>query len=357
MRAAAEGAVLFERMQRIGVITLNRPAQLNAVNLAMVEAITAKLAEWRDDPFVQLVVLEGAGDRGLCAGGDVVALHKAGAGVRDLARRFWQQEYALIAMIARFPKPFVSLMDGTVMGGGIGIAAHAGYRVVTERSRLAVPETAIGLIPDAGSLWLLSRLEPELGAYLGLTGQIMGPGDAIAVDFADGMVAAAGIEDLKDRLANPYAGPFEKILNERLVQAEPGGLAQHRKQIAQTFGHASLEAILSALETLGGTWAAGVRDRLLAASPTSLKLTLAALKRARACRSLEEALNLEYMLVTRLLNFGDFLEGIRAMLVDKDHKPAWSPPTLAETTPVLLDEFFAPMLPGEPLTLRPPPGA
>lgn len=354
MRQAADGAVHFDRAQRIGVITLNRPAQLNAVSLPMVEAMAEQLAEWRADQRVQLVILEGAGDRGLSAGGDVVALHKAGAGVRDLARRFWQQEYALIATIARFPKPFVSLMDGMVMGGGIGISAHAAYRAVTERSRLAVPETAIGLIPDAGSLWLLSRLEPARAAYLGLTGQIMGPGDAIDTGFADAMIAAGDIEELKDRLANPYAGTFEAILNRFLAEAEPGSLAQHAKPIEQVFGHASLEAIMVALDAVGSKWAQGVRERLLSASPTSLKLTLAALKRARACRSLEETLNLEYMLVTRLLSHGDFLEGIRAMLIDKDRRPAWSPPTLAEVTPVLLDEFFAPMLPGEALMLKAP---
>lgn len=349
--------LIIRRQSRLGILTLNRPKVLNALDLDMVRAMRQALEAWAGDPDVAYVIVEGAGEKGLCAGGDVVsAVKAAGAGDRQLARTFWAEEYALNSMIAHYPKPYIALMDGVVMGGGVGISAHGSHRIVTERSRLAMPETAIGLLPDVGGTWLLSRVRGHAGAYLGLTGRPMHAADAIWAGFADRMIPGASLGELKERLCNPFAGTLERVLDG--LSADPGAskLAAEATAIDACFSQASIERILAALEARGDSWASEIIEGLSHRSPLSLKITLASIRGARTLKTLEDALNKEYRLACRLLDHGEFREGVRALLIDKDKKPKWSPGSLAEVDEAMISAFFAPMLPGEDLALKPPSG-
>jgi enoyl-CoA hydratase len=334
--------VLIRREGRAGRITMNRPKALNALTYPMVERIAAALTMWRADPAIALVVLDGAGDRALCAGGDVLALtatHNEGSA---FVRRFWADEYRLNAAIHRFPKPFVAIQDGIVMGGGIGLSSHASHRVVTERSTLAMPETGIGLIPDVGGTWLLGHAPGQLGVYLGLTGERMNGSDAIQTGFSATYVASAKLELLKARLAAADGGPVDEILDEMEDVVPPSPLAAKRELIDRVFAGATVEAILAALLTTTDEFAQRARQALLTKSPRASMLTLRAIRDARRLPNLEAALKVEYRLVVRLFEDGEFNEGVRALLVDKDKTPKWLPLAPA-------DPYFAP-LPGGDLT-------
>lgn len=345
--------LLVRREGRIGRLTLNRPKVLNALTLGMVRALAATLEDWRDDPGIEIVVLEGAGERGLCAGGDVRALHGS-SDARTQARTFWREEYALNAVIARYPKPYIALMDGIVMGGGMGLSAHGNIRLVTERSKLAMPETALGLVPDVGGTWLLSRAPGQVGTCLALTGRHLDAADAIFAGLADRKITSSRIPELFERLANPFSGPLQRTLDALTEPAGASALAAEREAIDAVFGESSLERMIAVLNARGDAWSRRMLETLADRSPIALKLTLAALRRARSMCSLEEALNLEYRLTCRLNDSGEFAEGVRALLIDKDRKPRWNPPTLAGVTEAMLASFLAPMLPGEDLTLAPP---
>ena len=331
---------------RAGRITLDRPKALNALTLDMVRAIWAALRAWRDDPAVELVILDGAGERGLCAGGDVRSLYDARTDGSGFARTFWREEYRLNALIHRYPKPFVALMDGIVMGGGIGLSAHAqgGARIVTERSRIAFPETTIGLIPDVGGTWLLSRAPGQTGVYLALMGAQMGAADAIYTGFADHCVASARLPELVDRLtasSEPPAAILSSFASDPGPATLSGSLAA---DLAKFFAFDTLEAISAALDLDGNSeFAARTREALLARSPLALKATLEALRRARANPTLEAALTVEFRLCTHLYEAGEFIEGVRALIVDKDRAPKWSRSTLAAVTPADIAALFAPL--------------
>jgi len=346
--------VLIRREGRAGRITMNRPAALNALTHAMVGRIADALAIWRDDPDVGLVVLDGAGERALCAGGDVRALYDSRAQGSSLARAFWSQEYRLNATIGRYPKPFVAIQDGIVMGGGIGLSGHARHRIVTERSRLAMPETGIGLIPDVGGTWLLGQAPGETGVYLGLTGEPMGAADAIYAGFADAFVPSAKLPRLVERLVDADGGPVEAAIAGLVEKPEGPPLAARRADIDQVFGRPTVEAMLEVLAGAPGDWARKTATTLAQKSPKSLKLTLAAIRNARSLGSLEAALNVEYRLTVRLFEDGEFPEGVRALIVDKDRKPKWSPARLAEVDRDLVAAYLAPLPPGEELGLTPP---
>ena len=330
---------------RAGRITLDRPKALNTLTLGMVRAIWAALNAWKDDPAVALVILDGAGERGLCAGGDVRSLYDARAEGSGFARTFWREEYRLNALIHRYPKPFVALMDGIVMGGGIGLSAHAqgGMRIVTERSRIAFPETTIGLIPDVGGTWLLSRAPGQTGVYLALMGTPMTAADAIHTGFADHCAASASLPGMVDRLSAGSETPaaiLAKFAGDPGPSAFAGPLAAN---LAKFFAFDSVEAINAALD-LDGTseFAAGTREALIARSPLALKATLEALRRARADTRLEQALTVEFRLCTHLYEAGEFIEGVRALIVDKDRAPKWSRSNLAAVTPADIEALFAP---------------
>ncbi|WP_082513777.1 MULTISPECIES: enoyl-CoA hydratase/isomerase family protein [unclassified Leifsonia] len=325
-----EPEVLTSVTDGVGRITLNRPRAINALSYAMVGIITASLEVWRSDPEVAMVVLDGAGDRGFCAGGDVRALwDNATAGSNADSRTFFRDEYRLNAMIARYPKPVVALMDGITMGGGIGLAGHASIRIVTERSTLAMPETRIGFSPDVGGTWLLGRAPGELGTHLGLTAATMGPADAIAAGFADYLVPSESLPHLMQALrerADPGSPP-EIVL---LFDETPGAseLEAQRGWIDACYSAPTVADIIHRLRERPEPEAARAADDLSTLSPTGLTATLAGIRSARAASNLEQALESEYRAVAWLIEQPDLREGIRAQVVDKDRSPRWNPATI-----------------------------
>ena len=323
---------------RAGVITLNRPRAINALDTGMVAAIDAALESWADDPSVDHVVLRGAGDRGLCAGADLRAM-RASALARDgSGPAFFRSEYRLNARIARYPKPYVAVMDGITMGGGIGLSAHGSVRVVTERSRLAMPEVTIGLVPDVGGTWLLSHAPGETGTYLALTAESIGPGDAIAMGLADHLVGSDRLPELLERL---YDEPAESVVEEMAQAPTESPLVSRRAWIDPCFAGDDVAAVLAALDAANRPEAAQAAATIRGKSPTALAVTLASLRGARRMRSLEEALEQEFRVCCACLEHPDLAEGIRALIVDKDGHPQWSPNGIDQVGPEVVGEFLA----------------
>jgi enoyl-CoA hydratase len=360
MQLAASDEVLIRREGRAGRITMNRPKALNALTYAMVGRIWGALLEWRDDPEVEFVLLDGAGDRGLCAGGDVRSLYDARGEGSGRARAFWREEYRLNALIGRYPKPYVAVMDGIVMGGGIGLSAHAHHRIVTERSRLAMPETGIGLIPDVGGTWLLSHvpdrrgLARETGTYLALTGRQFNGTEALDLGFANVMILSGRVPGALAEMIADGSPDGAMIRNTSSMDETPRStLHDLAPAIDAAFGFDRVEDIIATLQGVAGDWAAQTLAELRTKSPLALKLTLAALRRARHV-SLEECLNMEYRLTVRLYEHGEFPEGVRALLVDKDKAPKWNPARLEDVTPAMVEGFFAPLPVDEELGLTAP---
>lgn len=352
MQASGSDEVLIRREGRAGHITLNRPKTLNALAHAMVGPIRDALVAWKDDPAVELVLLDGAGERGLCAGGDVRSLYESRTQGSSLARTFWRDEYRLNALIGRYPKPFVALQDGIVMGGGIGLSSHASHRIVTERSQLAMPETGIGLIPDVGGTWLLANAPGETGVYLGLTGEVMRAADAIYARFSDAFVPSAKLSALADRLMDQRGGPVGEAIRAAAEDAGDSVLARRRSAIDAAFAKPDVESIHMALAGVPEEWAAATRAALVQKSPKALKLTLAAIRQARGLPSLEAALEVEYRLAVRLFEDGEFPEGVRALLVEKDRKPKWSPPSLGDVSDEFVQRCLEPLGAGADLTFE-----
>lgn len=328
----AEPEVLASVTDGVGRIRLNRPRALNALSYAMIGLISHHLEAWRDDSEVALVVLDGAGDRGFCAGGDIRALwENASAGSNADSRTFFREEYRLNAIIARYPKPVVAIMDGITMGGGIGLGGHASIRIVTERSKLAMPETRIGFSPDVGGTWLLGRAPGELGTHLGLNAATMTPADAIAAGFADYLVPSAALPHLVQALqerADPGSPPEIVLLFDETPG--PSELEARREWIDACYSASTVAEIIDRLRARPEPEAARAADELETLSPTGLTATLAGIRSARAASSLEQALEGEYRTVAWLIDQPDLREGIRAQVVDKDRTPRWSPATLAE---------------------------
>ncbi|MBW5420472.1 enoyl-CoA hydratase/isomerase family protein [Streptomyces sp. BG9H] len=339
MNASPDDApVLLRREGRAGHLVLNRPRALNALNHAMVRMLGDALSAWQDDESVTTVVLTGAGERGLCAGGDIRSIHddvRAGGGAASAA--FWYDEYRLNARIARFPKPYVAVMDGIVMGGGVGLSAHGGVRVVTERSRVAMPETGIGFVPDVGGTYLLTRAPGLLGTHLALTGTAVGAGDALLCGLADHYVPSERLAEFTSALADTEASDAVR----RYARPAPEGeLAAHREWIDHCYAADTVEEIVDRLHACGDRRAKETAETILTKSPTSLKVTLAALRRARELPSLEAVLDQEYRVSCAALGSPDLVEGIRAQVVDKDRRPRWSPAALEQVTQADVDRFF-----------------
>ncbi|WP_327361048.1 enoyl-CoA hydratase/isomerase family protein [Streptomyces sp. NBC_01296] len=345
----ADDTALFTREGHTGVITLNRPRALNALTHPMALRITEALDAWEQDPAVAQVLLRGAGERGLCAGGDIRAIHDDAKAGGDASEGFWRDEYRLNARIARYPKPYVALMDGIVMGGGVGLSAHGGVRVVTERSRIAMPETGIGFVPDVGGTHLLAAAPGELGTHLALTGAAVGAADALLCGLADHFVPAARLPELTAALAG---APAEEVLPRHTERPAPGELAEQRAWIDRCYAADTVEEIVERLLAEGDPAAKETAETILAKSPTSLKVTLAALRRARGLGSLERVLEQEFRVSCHALRAPDLVEGIRAQVVDKDRSPRWSPPALADVSGADVERFFAPL--GEARELRLP---
>lgn len=330
--------VLFDRRGHLGVITLNRPKAVNALTAGMVAAMTEQLAAWENDDGVASVLVQGAGERGLCAGGDIVAIYRDILTGGEETAHFWEAEYRLNSFIARYPKPYVALMDGLVLGGGVGISAHGSVRIVTERTRTGMPETTIGFVPDVGGTLLLARAPGEAGTHAALTGAHLDAADALFLGLADHFIPSAKLPDLAAALENETPEAAVARLGE---QPPPSALEAQRDWIDACYASDDAEEILRRLRAAGGE-AAKAADTIESKSPTSVKVTLAALRRAGEL-SLDEALTQEYRVGLRCLAGADFREGIRAQVVDKDRNPQWRPPTLSEVQAQDVERYLAPL--------------
>jgi enoyl-CoA hydratase len=328
--------VIARRDGRIGRIVLNRPQALNALDLPMIRACTRALETWREDPHVHGVVIEGAGERAFCAGGDVRALRQNELdGEHHKAETFFREEYALNLTIARYPKPYIALIDGICMGGGIGLSVHAPYRVATERAAFAMPETAIGFFPDIGATFFLPRLPGRLGGYLGLTGVRMQGGDAVHAGLATHFTPHAELAALSHALAED--GPA--ALGTHAAPPPAFSLAAQRATIDHCFGADSMTEIVHRLEALGDAWSTQTLTALRTVSPSALCWTLEALRRG-ANLTLSQCQEAELALTRTTMRHPDFAEGVRAMVVDKDRKPRWQPSRIEEVDPARIAMLF-----------------
>lgn len=334
--STASPRVLVRTEGALGRLTLNRPEAINALDVGMIQALTAALEAWRDDTDVQIVLIDGEGDRGMCAGGDVRALYdQIVAGQAETTTEFFRAEYALDAMIAEYPKPVVALADGITMGGGIGLAGHAAIRIVTERSKLAMPETRIGFTPDVGGTWLLGRAPGRFGEYFGLTGATMNGADAVMLGFADHFVPSERLEALREALAyraDP-TGPAEIVLLFDETP-EPSELPAAREWIDDAFAADTVAEVVERLRARAESAAHDTADLLQTVAPTALAVTLEAVREARGMPGLRAALEGEYRRVMWFVRqHPDLVEGIRAQIVDKDRDPHWKPSSIAELGP------------------------
>ncbi|WP_329568071.1 enoyl-CoA hydratase/isomerase family protein [Streptomyces sp. NBC_01361] len=335
-----DDSVLLRNEGRVAYLTLNRPKALNALNHAMVLRIDEALTAWEQDPAVDTVVITGAGERGLCAGGDIRSIYEDARSGGNASAAFWHDEYRLNARTARYPKPYVAVMDGIVMGGGVGISAHGSVRIATQRSRIAMPETGIGFVPDVGGTYLLAHAPGELGTHLALTGAPVGAGDALLCGLADHFIPA----DLLPGFLTGLAGAAVPEVLPRYVREAPAGeLDAHREWIDHCYAADTVEAIVDRLLGSGTPAAKEAATTILTKSPTALKVTLAALRRARELGSLERVLEQEYRISCAALSSPDLVEGIRAQVIDKDRDPRWSPAALAEVGDEDVARFFAPL--------------
>jgi enoyl-CoA hydratase len=349
--ADIDGDVIVRREGNAGIIRLNRPKAINALTLEMTRVIAAALDRFESDPAIALVLLEGAGERGLCAGGDIRGLYESSRAKGDLGKIFWREEYVVNARIAKFPKPYVSFMDGLVMGGGVGLSAHGRHRVVTEKTKLAMPEAGLGFFPDVGGTWLLSRAPGELGAYFGLTGQTMNGPDAIHARFADAVVPTAELAALRELLTNVRPGTpsseVETLIDGFATGETAGPVAALQSRIDAWFAHERMQDIIAALNRDGSELAASTLKTLNEKSPRGMVVTLKLLRLARASSSLEECLAREYRAALAVFASEDFREGVRAAVIDKDRNPHWSPARIEDVTPEMLAPYFAEIGPDE----------
>ncbi len=332
--ARTEGAV--------GRITLNRPRALHALTTDMCRAMIDALLSWREDPRVQLVMIDHAGERGFCAGGDIRMLAESGAGDGFAAREFFFTEYRLNHLLFEYPKPVMAIMDGVTMGGGVGLSLPALYRVATERTTFAMPETGIGLFPDVGGGWHLPRLPGRSGLWLALTGARIKAADCEMLGVATDYVEAAQIEALK---AAVIAEPAAVETHLTTFEADPGRppLAAHRDEMDRLFDKPSVEAIFEALASDGGAWAQEQLAVLRTKSPQTLKVAFRQLRLGAEMESFADNMALEYRIGARVVARHDFQEGVRAVIVDKDNAPRWDPPGLEGVSEAMLDEIFAPL--------------
>ncbi|MFH8985565.1 enoyl-CoA hydratase/isomerase family protein [Streptomyces varsoviensis] len=333
--------VLFRKDGRAGRIVLNRPRALNALTHSMVRRIDAALRAWELDDDVATVVITGAGERGLCAGGDIRSIHAdATTAGGDASAGFWRDECLLNARIAEYPKPYVAIMDGIVMGGGVGVSAHGGVRVVTERSRVAMPETAIGFVPDVGGTHLLAQAPGELGTHLALTSSSMGAADALLCGFADHFVPSDRLGALVAALATTDA---DAAVRAEARPAPPGVFEEWREWIDPCYASGTVEEIVERLSDTGIAAAKEAAEQIMGKSPTALKVTLRALRSARSLGALRPVLDQEFRVSCAAFALPDLVEGIRAQVIDKDRRPRWSPATLQAVTDDDVARFFAPL--------------
>jgi len=334
------GEVLTRVEDGVGFVTLNRPKAINSLNQGMVDELGVVLAGWEQDAAVGVVVLSGAGERGLCAGGDVVAIYHSARGDGVAARRFWRAEYLLNAAIGRFAKRYVSLMDGIVMGGGVGVGAHANTRVVTDTTKMAMPEVGIGFVPDVGGAYLLSRAPGLLGVHAALTGAPFSGADAIALGFADHFVPHDRLETFCRAIV---ADGVQAALAAHAAEPPPSDLAAHREWIDQCYAGQTVADIVSALRGHDAGPAHDAAALIATRSPIAVSVTLAAVHRAAKLDTLQDVLTQDYRVSCASLRSHDLVEGIRAQLIDKDRNPQWSPASLAAVSSADVEAYFAPV--------------
>jgi enoyl-CoA hydratase/carnithine racemase len=331
-----EATVITRRDGRVGRILLNRPKVLNTLTLDMVRVMTQALIDFRDDPHVHAVVVEGAGERAFCAGGDIRALRDGQlSGDRTEVEAFFREEYALNLLISAYPKPYVALIDGICMGGGIGVSVHGHYRVATEHAMFAMPETAIGFFPDIGGTFFLPRLPGQLGIYLGLTGLRTTGADAVHAGFATHYVPRARLAALSAELARVGVAALARFAE----PLPPFSLEAHLEAIDRCCAGNSVAEIAARLAAEPGEWAQAAVKALHHVSPTAAAFTLEAFRRA-ANMTLKDALDAEFLLTRTTMAYPDFVEGVRAMVVDKDRQPKWRPATLDAVDPAVVAAMF-----------------
>ncbi|MEO3429810.1 enoyl-CoA hydratase/isomerase family protein [Pelagibius sp. CAU 1746] len=343
-----EQEILFEVKHGVGFITLNRPKALNALTLGMIREMSLQLSAWQEDSSVKAVAIRGAGDRAFCAGGDVRAVWEAGRRGDPLTADFFREEYRLNRMIHVLAKPYVALIDGITMGGGVGLSVHGSHRVAGDRTMVAMPEVGIGLFPDVGGTYFLPRLPGRLGLFLALTGWRLNPADALYCGVATDYVPSDRRGDLLAAFAElDWSSAQPDTLVDGLIErfkTDPGTseLADHQQLIDHCFSARSVESILAALDDSGDDWAAKVAAIIRKQSPTSLKVTFAQLEKGGEL-DFDQAMIQEYRMSQAFMAGKDFYEGIRALLVDKDHQPKWEPGRLSEVPAGLVEDHFRPL--------------
>jgi enoyl-CoA hydratase len=331
--------IQFARRGAAGIVTLNRPQALNAVTHEMVRALARQLEAWKHDGAVTRVLVTAAGGRAFCAGGDIRALYELGrVGRQAEALTFFREEYTLNNAIKRYPKPYVALIDGIVMGGGFGVSVHGSHRVAGDRFQFAMPEVGIGFFPDVGGTWVLPRMPHEIGTWCALTGERLKTADAVAAGIATHHVTSERFAELLDALCGNVSvdatlAAFAQPVTEGPVMARRGALER-------LFAAGAIEDILAALDAAGDDWAQATAATMRAKSPTSLKLALAQVRRGRDW-SFEECMQAEMRIVSRIVHGHDFYEGVRAVIVDKDNAPRWQPASLAEVSAADVEKHFA----------------
>jgi enoyl-CoA hydratase len=338
----AEPKVIIRVEGAVGRLTINRPAALGALTLDMVRDMTKALLAWAIDPALVMVLIDHQGERGFSAGGDIRALYDSVNGGGVMARAFFYEEYQLDHLLFEYPKPTCVIMDGVVMGGGSGIALPCRRRVATERTTFAMPETGIGLFPDVGGGWYLSRLPGRAGLWLALTGSRLKAADCVMLGLATDFVPASRLDALKAQIT---AAPdqLETILADFAADPGPAPLAVHTDELNRTFDGDSVEGVLAALRAEGSDWAAAQGAAIAAKSPTLLKVALRQLRDGARMASFADNMAMEFRIVSRVTLNHDFSEGVRAAVIDKDGAPHWSPKTLNEVTQDRIDAIFAPL--------------
>jgi enoyl-CoA hydratase len=343
------GDVLISTQDRIGRIRLNRPKALHALTTGMCETMSEALLGWRDDDSVEAVVIDHAEGRGFCAGGDVVMLWRSGSGDAEEAKRFFFAEYRLNHLLFSYPKPTVAIMDGITMGGGVGISLPCTFRIATENTRFAMPETGIGLFPDVGGGWYLPRLPGRVGEFMALTGARLDGAECRYLGLATHYVEQAALADMIDRIAttpNRVQGPIGTFAS----SPPESRIEQNLPQITRLFASYRFEDVLVALEADGGDWATTELATLKTKSPLSCKVSLRLMEEGANRANFTDEMRAEYALAGGVVRTHDFREGVRALLIDKDNAPQWDPATPEEVSDEMLDVLFAPLPPSEEWT-------
>jgi len=325
----------------VGVITLNRPKALNALSHKMVDGMREALTRWASDDNVRCVLIEGAGERAFCAGGDIQAIYENGPKDPIGSLEFWRDEYQLNAMIANYKKPYIAMMHGFTMGGGVGVSAHGSHRIVTDGSVISMPEVGIGFLPDVGGTWLLHNAPKGVGAYYGISGARMGPDDALFLNLADAYVPNGKFSTIKGRLID--GEEIDAILADVRETPNEGDARWHQNDIARWFDADNFEQVMANVEADRSEFAQGALKLLKRQCPLSVKSTFYALAQVESYTRVEQSLQLEFRFCAASLKGKNFYEGIRAAIIDKDRNPKWEPATLAEVSDTMIKDMFAPL--------------